>query len=139
MKRAGRDQPALLSFVLVYTKDLSPGAHGLAVLLFTVVWQIFERATGRRVPRIEARAVEKAVEASEQSLRKLERASEGFLARAAVVRASRQPHVFQYITEAIMEAPDDPNDAIDLTDDEVGTLFFVLSVVVELLDEACEQ
>jgi hypothetical protein len=136
MERASREQPALLAFVLAYTKDLSPGAQGLALVLFTVVWQIFERASGRRVPRIKARTLE-AVEASEQWLLKLSRALKPFLARAAVVRSSRQPHVFRYITGAIMEAPGDPDEPVELTDDEVGTLFFVLEVVVGLLDEAC--
>ncbi len=43
------------------------------------------------------------------------------------------------MAEAIMEAPDDPDDPVEMTEDESGTLFFVLKTVIEVLHDAREQ
>jgi hypothetical protein len=43
------------------------------------------------------------------------------------------------VAEAIMEAPDDPDDPVEMTEAESGTLFFVLKTVIEVLHDARPQ
>jgi hypothetical protein len=139
MERLGREQPDLLAYVLGSTEDLSAPVHALGAYLFLVIWQIFRRSTARRIPRIKAGAIERRVNEAEQQIAKLEGADEHFLERTARVHVSRQPEVFRYMVEAIMEAPDDADDPVPMSPEETGTLFLVLTTAIQALDEACER
>jgi hypothetical protein len=139
MERLGREQPELLAYVLGATEELSAPVHALGVYVLMVIWQIFRRSTDRRIPRIKAVAIERALERNEETLAKLEHADVKFLERAATVQASVQPHVFRYVVEAIVEAPDDADDPVEMTAHEGGTLFLVLKTAIDLLHEAREH
>ena len=47
-----------------------------------------------------------------------------------------EPEVMRYVVEAVMEAGDDPDDPVELTEEEEGMLFLVLKTVVDLLHKA---
>jgi hypothetical protein len=104
-----------------------------------VIWQAFRRSTDRRIPRIKAAAIESALEKTEDSLAKLQNADAKFLERAATIQASRQPHVFRYMVETIVEAPDDTDDPVEMTAHQGGTLFLVLKTAIDVLHEARER
>ena len=137
--RAQREQPDLFAFVLGTTEHLSPPVHALAFYVFLVIWQVFRRSTSTRIPRIKAGAIERQFDQNEQSLSRLEGAHAGFLERAAMAQITRQPAVFEYMVEAIMEAPDDPDDPVEMTQEEGGTLFLVLKTVIDVLDDARQR
>ncbi len=137
--RAQREQPDLLVFMLATTEHLSSPVHALAFYVFLVIWQIFRRSTSTRIPRIKARAIERQFEQNEQSLSRLEGVHTRFLERAAAAQVSQQPAVFRYMVEAIMEAPDDPDDPVEMTEEESGTLFLVLKTVIDVLHDARQR
>jgi hypothetical protein len=139
MERLAREQPDLLAYVLGATEELSPHVHALGAYVLMVIWQAFRRSMDRRLPRIKAAAIESALEKNEGSLAKLEHADAKFLERAATLRASLQPHVFRYMVETIVEAPDDADDPVEMTAHESGTLFLVLMTAIDVLHGARER
>ncbi len=136
-QRLQRAQPDLVAYVLGATEDLSPAVHALGFYLFLVIWRAFERAGGR-VRRIKAGAIDRRLEQNVDALSRLEHANERFLERATVVQTSTEPAVFKYMVEAIMEAPDDPDDPVKMTAHESGALFLTLQVAIDLLHDARE-
>ncbi len=137
--RAQREQPDLLAFMLATTEHLSPPVYALGFYVFMVVWQIFRRSTSTRIPRIKGAAIERQLQQNTQLVSGPEGGRVRFLERALAAQVSLQPAVFGYMVEAIMEAPDDPDDPVELTEDETGTLCFVLKTVIEVLNDAREQ
>ncbi len=79
------------------------------------------------------------LERNEDDLAKLDHADAKVLERAATIQISLQPHVFRYMVETIVEAPDDTDDPVEMTADEGGTLFIVLKTAIDVLHEARER
>lgn len=135
-ERVGREQPDLLAFVVTFTEELSPAAQQLGIYLFHVVLAIFRAAAGRRVTRVKAGAIERQWTKTSEELERLEGAHERFVEKAALQQVSDEPEVMRYFVEAIMEAGDDPDDPVDLTEEDEGMLFLVLKTVVDVLHQA---
>jgi hypothetical protein len=135
-ERVGREQPDLLAFVVALTQELSPAAQELGIYVFHVVLAIFRTAAGPRVPRVKAGAIERRWTTNSEELERLEGAHERFLERAALQQVSGEPEVMRYVVEAVMEAGDDPEDPVELTEEDQGMLFLVLKTVVDVLQEA---
>jgi hypothetical protein len=136
MEKVTKRQPALLAYVMAETRDCGSDAQELAIYLFFVVLRMFDRLPGHRLKRVTIEQVERHAAENEAMLERLGSAHERFLERAAQVQAETQPHVFRYLTEAILEG-DDPE--LELTEEESGLLFLVLKTVVDLLDRACKK
>ena len=55
----------------------------------------------------------------------------------AALETANQPHLYAYITEALLddeEGSDDDN--VDLTDEEFGEIFMMLKTVIDVVDAA---
>jgi hypothetical protein len=102
--------------------------------LFFVIARMF-CATAPRIRSVSIGAVEACVAEIETAMASLEGAHGKFLERAARVLSSRQPHVFRYLTEAIMELPENESDPLALTADDQGGIFVILATVIKALDE----
>jgi hypothetical protein len=129
-KKAQREQPYLFEFLLGATEHLSPPVHALGFYIFLVICQAFRRATKGKIPRVTAGAIERRRQENEQALSRYQGADERFLERAAATQISHEPAVFRYMVEALIEAPDDPDDPVRMTEAESGTLFLVLQVAM---------
>jgi hypothetical protein len=138
-KRAQREQPYLFGFVLGATEHLPPGVHALGFYIYLVIWQAFVRATTGKIPRVTAGAIERRRQENEEVLSRFRGADERFLERAAAAHISPEPAVFRYMVEALMGAPDDPDDPVPMTEAESGTLFMVLQVAIDVLHDARER
>ncbi len=125
-----------MAFVLAMTEELSAPVHRLALYVFMVIWQIFRRATGGSLPRVKAAAIERQFERNDQALARLEGAHARFLEREAARVMTPQPAVFKYLVETVVEAPDDP---VEMTEEESGTLFLVLKTAIDVLHDAHER
>ena len=136
MARCAREQPDLLAFVLGLTGSLPPKVHELAGYIHFVIWQAFCRSTKGKLPRIKAAAIDRKFKENEQALERLQGAHDGFLEKAAIAQVSKQPAVFAYMVEAIFEADQDEEDPVEMTEEESGTLFWVLKTVIDVLHEA---
>ncbi len=132
-KRLIKEQPHLGSFVLHFTVSLRREAHELAYYLFSVIYRIFEKAAGK-IRRIPPERIIEAYEETEAFVGSFEKAHERFLERAAIRMIGPQPFVVKYLTEALMEAPEN-EDPVELSDEESGQIFLVLKTVINLLDE----
>ena len=138
-ERAGREQPELVAFVLAFTGELSPAAQQLGIYVFHVVLAIFRAAAGRSVPHVKSDAIERQWTENTEELERLEGAHEVLLEKAALRQASDEPEVLRYVVEAVMEAGDDPDDPVELTDEEEGMLYLVLKTVVDLLHQESDH
>jgi hypothetical protein len=138
MKRAGMHQRHLLSFVVVFTEELRPEVHELAVFLYFVIYRIFHKATPGKIRPIKGSKIERCWERNEGLLAGLAEAHPRFLEKVVIDEAAGQPFVVKGLVEAIMSAPlgDDP---INLTEEESGTLYLVLKTVIDVLDDARGQ
>jgi len=136
MGRLAKRQPELLPFVVVETEDLSPEAHELAIYLFFVVTRIFEK--GGTLSRISGTVILEQFQDNIDELERLAAAHDRFVEKAAAGQASRQPHVMRYVVESLMETGGGPY-PVELTAEEVGTLFLVLKTVIDVLDDALQS
>lgn len=129
MERLGRQQPELLSFILVFTEELSSDAHELAVYLFFTIYTMFEKKH-RKIRKIKPREIERTYEQNEQKLKKLQGAHDKFLERQASVFQANEPFVMKYLVEALLER-EDPG--LTISEDEEGALFLYLKTAIDLL------
>lgn len=132
MERIGLSQPELLAFVVEFTEEMGIEVRELGVYIFFVIFRMFQKMLGR-VRKISSQEIIKCYEENEALLERLEGAHEKFFDRVTRVQISRQPHVFKYMVEALME---EEGEGIVLTEEEKGILFILLKTVIDVLDRS---
>jgi hypothetical protein len=133
MMKIGNSQPELLAFVTESSKEMGQGVRELAIYMFLVVYRMFQEAPGK-IKRISSEEIIKCYEHNEGLLESLEGTHERFLDRIASLQTSRQPHVVNYVVDALMEE-DEGEDALALTEEQKGFLFLLLKTVIDALDQ----
>jgi len=133
MMKIGNTQPDLLAFVTESSQEMGPEVRELAIYMFLVVYRMFQKARGN-IKKISSKEIIECHEHNEGLMEGLEGADEKFLDRIASVQTSRQPHVVNYVVDALME-DDDGEEAVALTDEQKGFLFLVLKTVIDVLDQ----
>ena len=134
MRRLGKNQPDLLSFMMEFSVDLDQQVKELALYAFFVVYRMFEKGYGKKIKRVTAEEIMECHEANEKLMEGLEVAHDRFFERIARVQVSSQPFVIKYVVDAIFEAPED-EDPISLTDEDAGFLFLLLKTVIDALNK----
>jgi hypothetical protein len=137
MTKIAKSQPYLLSFMIEFAEELTQEEKELAIYMFFVVYRMFQKNSGKRIKRISAEETIECYEYNEGLVKSLEGVNEKFFERIARIEMSRQPHVIRYVTETLIEAPED-EDPIALTEDGIGVIFLLLKTVVDLLDKTVE-
>lgn len=138
MAKVAKSQPYLLSFMMEFAEELAQEEKELAIYMFLVVYRMFQKSFGKKIKRISAEATIKCYEYNEGLMESLEGVHEKFLDRIARTEISRQPHVIRYVTETLMEAPED-EEPVTLTEDGIGVIFLLLKTVVDLLEKTVEK
>ena len=136
MNSLSKKQPDLLAFILEFTQELHPDAQELAVYLFLVIYRIFEKHSSKPIKKVSAKKITNTYEEYHSLLEGLENAHEKFLERRAEAEFEKQPHITSYVLEALME--ENPDDPIDLTDDDIGYIYIILKTVIDILDDISE-
>jgi len=131
MLSIGKDQPDLLAFLIAHTDDFQQQVKELAVYIAFVVYKIFLESSGK-IPRISSKEIMDRYDENTRLIESLEGAHEKFIDRIAGVQISKQPYVMKYVLEALME--DAEEDGIDLTDEDIGSLFLLFKTEIEILD-----
>lgn len=131
MTKIGNIQPELLAFVMESSKEMGQEVRELAIYMFLVVYRIFQKAHGK-IKKVSSEEIIKCYEHNESLMERLEGADEKFLDRIASVQTSRQPHVVNYVADALME---EGEDAAALTEEQKGFLFLMLKTVIDVLDQ----
>ena len=135
MEQAAERQPALLAYVMAAIEESSGAAQGLAVYLYYVILEMFERAAGAPLEPVSMARVDHHRERNITLLDRLAPAEERFWERAAGVESSAQPFVVRYVVEALFEEEDSDEPARPSAE-ETGLLYLILKTVVDVLDEA---
>jgi hypothetical protein len=132
MTAMGKNQPDLLAFLMAYTDDLRQEVKELAIYIAFVVYKMFLDSSGK-IPRISSNEIMVTYDENTRLIESLEGAHEKFIDRIASVQVSKQPYVMKYVLEALME--DTEEDGIDLTEDDIGSLFILFKTEIEVLDK----
>ena len=132
MQAMGKKQPELLAFLMAYTDDLQQEAKELAIYIAFVVYKMFLDSSGK-IPKISAKEIMAGYDKNAHLIESLEGADDTFIDRIADVQVSKQPYVMRYVLEALME--DAEEDGIDLTEEDIGTLFILFKTEIEVLDK----
>jgi hypothetical protein len=132
MTAMGKNQPDLLAFLMAYTDDLRQEVKELAIYIGFVVYKMF-LDSGGKIPRISSKEIMVTYDENTRLIESLEGAHEKFIDRIAGVQVSKQPYVMKYVLEALME--DTEEDGIDLTKDDIGSLFTLFKTEIEVLDK----
>ncbi len=134
MRKLGKNQPDLLSFMMEFSEDLDQAVKELALYMFFVVYRIFEKGYGKRIKRVTAEEIMACYEDNEKLMEGLEVAHDRFFERIARVQVSSQPFVIKYVVDTLFEAPEE-EDAITPTDEDAGFLFLLLKTVIDALNK----
>ena len=133
MMKIGNSQPDLLAFVTESSKEMGKEVQELAIYIFLFVYRMFQQAHGK-IKKISLGVINECDERNEDLMGRLGEADEKFLDRIASVQTSRQPHVVNYVVDAITEE-DGGEDALTLTDEQKGFLFLLFKTVIDVLDQ----
>ena len=130
MMKIDNIQPDLLAFVTGSSQEMSQEVRELAIYMFVVVYRMFQQAHGK-IKRISSDEIIKCYEQNEGLMERLEGVDEKFLDRIASLQTSKQPHVVNYVVDALME-----EDAVALTEEQKGFLYLLLKTVIDVLDQS---
>ena len=134
MTKIGNIQPDLLAFVMESPKEMSQEVRELAIYIFLVAYRVFEKAHAE-IKKISSVEIVKCYEHNEALVDRLEGAHERFLDRIASLQTSKQPHVGNYVVDALMEE-NETEGAVTLTEEQKGFLYLPLKTVIDVLDQS---
>ena len=132
-RRLGKEQPALLQFAAKVKNDHGDALGEAAVFYGTLVWAMFERHLGKRLPRLLPVNLTDAKTAVEEERAKVEGLAEKAVhERVAPGVAERQPHILAKLQELIAE--DVKEEA--MTAEGADVIFGPTQSIVEAFDAA---
>lgn len=129
----GKNQADLLAFLMAYTEDLRQEVKELSIYIAFVVYKMFLDSSGGKIPRISAKEIMARYDENTRLIESLEEAHGKFIDKIASVQVSKQPYVMKYVLEALLE--DAEEDGIDLTEEDIGSLFILLKTEIDVLDK----
>jgi hypothetical protein len=88
-----------------------------------------------KIKKVSSEEIIECYEHNEGIMERLEGAHDKFLDRVASAQTSRQPHVVNYVVDALMEE-DEGEDAEPLTEEHKGFLFLLLKTVIDVIDQS---
>jgi hypothetical protein len=134
-RRIGKEQPALLAYAAQVREEHGDVIGEAAVFYGTLVWAMFERYAGKKLPRLTPENLEAAEAVVDEELAKVEAvADKPIHERVAAALVERQPHVYAKLQELIEE--DVREEAMTAGCAEV--IYKPTQVAVEAFDAALE-
>ena len=133
MREINNSQPELLPFVVESSKEMGREVSELAIYQFVVVYRMFQESHAK-IKKISSEEVIECYKQNEGLLERLDVTHGKFLDRIASLQTSKQPHVVNYVVDALTEE-DEREDAVTLTNEQKGFLFLLLKTVVDVLDK----
>ncbi len=130
-------QPNALSFIMALTDDYGEGVRSLALYLAYVVFRIFEKNRGGKLPLISKEAITGAFEANEKWLESMRSMDDKLLERRIKYSEDfSQPFIIQYVLYALFEEEDDYGNYVN--DDSRTVLLIALKIFMDVLDGITE-
>jgi hypothetical protein len=132
-QRLGKEQPALLQYAAKTRTDHGDTTGEAAVFYGTLVWAMFDRARGKRLPRLTADNLEVAQKLVEEDFATVEGLKEKPIhERTAPAVEGRQPNVYAKLRELIEE---DVREKA-MTEECATVIYPPTQVIVEAFDAA---
>jgi hypothetical protein len=132
MERISKLQPALLAYVMASTEDLRTEAQEIALYVFVVIHKAFENQFATRLQNAGMKRVEQICDANDEALEKMVGNEEDIM-NAAMLYAQKQPTLFGYITEWLLEPEDDE---VELSEDDQSAVTMILKNAIDVLDSS---
>lgn len=134
MEKFTARQPALIAYVTASTNDSRSDVQEVAIFLLFVIYRMFEQLPGHQIKRISIDKLERRMMENEALIERLAQTDDSAREHEIEAQAASQPHVVQYLIEAIQEHTEP-----ELTEDESALIFHVLKTVIDVLDSACKK
>jgi hypothetical protein len=132
MERISKLQPALLAYVIAGTEDLTEQAQEIALYVFVVIHKAFENQFGKRLQNAGMKRVEQICDSNDEALEEMVGNEEDIM-KAAMLYAEKQPTLFAYISEWLMEPEEDE---AELSEDDQSAVTMVLKNAIDVLDSS---
>ena len=133
MMKFATAQPDVLGFTNAFSEELREEAQEVLIFLTFVIYRVFETAAADPIPTISPEAIVAKYEDNQSLIVGLDEKDDTSFEELASLETANQPHLFGYITEALLEE-DDPNDDIELDDEEFGEIFMLLKTIIDVID-----
>lgn len=134
MQNIGKEQPALLAFIVEFTEELDQEVKELAIYMFFNVYRMFKKGFGKKIKPISPDEIMEYYESNEDLMQSLEGAHDKFYDRIARIQVSGQPFIMKHVLETLFESPE-VEDSVELNDEDTGFLFLLLKTVVDILND----
>ena len=126
--------PYLLGFVMAVSEDLGTDASELSTYILYGVYQMVESATNSKIPMVTDEQIEAQYRTTCEMLDKVQEA-DGDPEKAGVApQIENQPYVYQYVSETLLEDSENPEEQMDISEDEVGEIFMMMKCVIDVVD-----
>ena len=127
-------QPNLLGFVMSFAEDLESDANELCTYMLYVVYQMFANSGTGTLPQITEAQIEAQYKSTCEMLDKLHDTDDSH-GEGLEVEVENQPHVYQYVSDALF-AEEVEEDDLNVSDDDAGEVFMMMKCVIDALDKA---
>lgn len=127
-------QPNLLGFVMAFTEDLNDDASELCTYMLYVVYQMFVNSSNSKIPMVSEEQMESQYNATCELLDKIQDANGDPEAAGVQKNLENQPHVYKYVSETLREDSDDPDEQMDISEDDSGEIFMLMKCVIDVVD-----
>ena len=135
-KSSGKDQEDLMAFVIAWNGEQRSEVLGLGLYLALVILESFRRGPVRKVKRVKERRILKLLRENQLLIAGLSDSPEEASAILMDSKIVSEPAIMEYILSALLEAPGDPDEELNLADDEFWHLVLVLKTFTDALHEA---
>jgi len=127
-------QPYLLGFVMAFSEELKSDAAELSTYMLYVIYQMFANSAKSDIPMVTDEQIETQYQAICDLLEKVQE-SEGDPDAAGVAsQLDNQPHVYQYVSEVLLEDSEDPEEKMNISEEEVGEIFMMMKCIIDVVD-----
>jgi len=135
MMKFATAQPEILGFTNAFSEELREEAQEVLIFLIFVIYRVFEAAATEPIPKISSDAIVAKYEDNQALIVGLDEDDDKSFEELASLETANQPHLFGYITEALLDE-DEPSDDIELNDEEFGELFMIVKTIIDVVDAA---
>ena len=134
------NQPHLLGFVMELADDMDTDASELATYMLYVVYQMFVNASGARIPQVSEDQIEAQYKSTCEFLDGIqEQADDPLFEEQSEKHIENQPHVYRYVADALYEESDDPEEQMNISEEEAGEIFMMMKCVIDVVDSVTNQ
>ena len=127
-------QPNLLGFVMAFSEELETDAAELSMYMLYVVYQMFADSAKSDIPIVTDEQIETQYQSICDLLEKVHESDGDPEAAGVEAQLDNQPHVYQYVSEVLLEENEDPEEQMNISEEEVGEIFMMMKCVIDVVD-----